>query len=262
MTDARREALKKAALPAKPAHVRLELDRYLARAVGGDNAALRDLIERACDAAPPEMYAAAYKRWVAMLDGWGAEIARGRFKVSDRLVVGLGNESVRESGVTLHHTYGMPYIPGSALKGLARRYASAALKAEAAEAADPDAAADVARQQLEALVGSTGNAAYVTFFDAWYVPKTAPGDHPLQPDVITVHHPAYYGSRGTKGYGPWDFDDPTPIPFVREAGTYLVAVRGPSPDWAEFALATLEHALAERGVGAKTAGSYGRLRKV
>lgn len=262
MTDARREALTQVVPPANPANAGLELDRYLAQAVGGDNAALHRLLGRVCQASPSDVYAAAYDRWVKVLNGWGAEVARDFFEVSDRLVVGLGNESVRESGVTLHHTYGVPYIPGSALKGLARRYAGAALMAEAAAAADPDAAADVARQQLEALVGSTGNAAFFTFFDAWYVPGSAPQDHPLQPDVITVHHPTYYGSRGTKGHGPWDFDDPTPVPFVREAGTYLVAVRGPGPDWTEFALATLEHALAEWGVGAKTAGSYGRLRKV
>lgn len=39
-----------------------------------------------------------------------------------RLVVGLGSGSIYETSLTLHHTYGIPYIPGSALKGITRSY--------------------------------------------------------------------------------------------------------------------------------------------
>ena len=39
-----------------------------------------------------------------------------------RLIVGLGNESVYETSITLHHIYGIPYIPGSAIKGVVRSY--------------------------------------------------------------------------------------------------------------------------------------------
>src|ERR1700680_515711 len=39
-----------------------------------------------------------------------------------RLIVGLGSENVLETGIRLHHTYGLPVIPGSALKGLAAHY--------------------------------------------------------------------------------------------------------------------------------------------
>ncbi len=42
-----------------------------------------------------------------------------------RMVVGLGGESVLETDLTLHHLYGVPMIPGSALKGLTRAYAAA-----------------------------------------------------------------------------------------------------------------------------------------
>jgi CRISPR-associated protein Cmr6 len=40
-----------------------------------------------------------------------------------RFVVGLGRESVLETGFTFHHVYGFPYLPGSALKGLTQAYA-------------------------------------------------------------------------------------------------------------------------------------------
>lgn len=39
-----------------------------------------------------------------------------------RMVVGLGNPSVYDTSITLHHIYGIPYIPGSAIKGITRHY--------------------------------------------------------------------------------------------------------------------------------------------
>ncbi len=46
-----------------------------------------------------------------------------RLKTATRLVVGLGDESVYETSVRLLRNYGLPYIPGTALKGIARAYA-------------------------------------------------------------------------------------------------------------------------------------------
>lgn len=39
-----------------------------------------------------------------------------------RLIVGHGSGSIYETSLALHHTYGIPYIPGSALKGITRSY--------------------------------------------------------------------------------------------------------------------------------------------
>jgi len=44
-------------------------------------------------------------------------------KTSSRLVIGLGDESVYETSVRLLRNYGLPYIPGSVLKGIARAWA-------------------------------------------------------------------------------------------------------------------------------------------
>lgn len=41
----------------------------------------------------------------------------------DHTVVGLGAKGTLEMGLTLHHTYGFPIIPGSSLKGLSRTFA-------------------------------------------------------------------------------------------------------------------------------------------
>lgn len=37
-----------------------------------------------------------------------------------RFVLGLGGESVYETSMTLHHTYGIPYLPSSSIKGVLR----------------------------------------------------------------------------------------------------------------------------------------------
>lgn len=39
-----------------------------------------------------------------------------------RLAIGLGNETILENSLTLHSIWGIPYIPGSALKGVTRNY--------------------------------------------------------------------------------------------------------------------------------------------
>nr|4W8V_A Chain A, CRISPR system Cmr subunit Cmr6 [Pyrococcus furiosus DSM 3638]4W8V_B Chain B, CRISPR system Cmr subunit Cmr6 [Pyrococcus furiosus DSM 3638] len=44
----------------------------------------------------------------------------GKFKTQSRLVVGLGDESVYETSIRLLRNYGVPYIPGSAIKGVTR----------------------------------------------------------------------------------------------------------------------------------------------
>jgi len=39
-----------------------------------------------------------------------------------RMVIGLGASHPQETSMTLHHIYGIPYIPGSAIKGATRHY--------------------------------------------------------------------------------------------------------------------------------------------
>ncbi len=43
-------------------------------------------------------------------------------KTDWRMALGLGNESVYETSITLHHIYGIPYIPASAIKGVVRSW--------------------------------------------------------------------------------------------------------------------------------------------
>lgn len=231
-------------------HAGLWLDKYLSRQLRageqvptGEQTPQAQLVEEVARFRPPEAYDRFYARWQAALTAAGATTQLAT--VQGRLSVGLGAESVLETSICLHRTYSVPYIPGSALKGLAASYAHRQLQ---------DKSWQQGGQAHRILFGDTKAAGYVTFFDALYVPGTAHQGKPLWPDVITVHHPDYY--QGDEP--PADWDSPNPISFLAATGTYLLALAGPS-EWVQAAFAILGMSLGEEGVGAKTNSSYGRL---
>ncbi len=51
------------------------------------------------------------------------EVLDKDYTTSSRLIVGLGAAHALETSITLHHTYGIPYIPGSSFKGAVRAVA-------------------------------------------------------------------------------------------------------------------------------------------
>ncbi|BCW98127.1 MAG: hypothetical protein KatS3mg024_0954 [Armatimonadota bacterium] len=170
-----------------------------------------------------------------------------QLKVTDRIIVGLGAENPMETSITLNRLFGVPIIPGSALKGVARRYA------EMFEPEDKERKGDHTKQ-IQFLFGDVNFGGRITFFDAWWVPDQQ--EKPLCKDVITVHHQEYYRTKGKKP--PTDFDDPNPMSFVSAKGTFLFAVQGPTKEWSQLAMALLQGGLCHLGVGAKTSSGYGR----
>lgn len=226
-------------------HPGLWLDKYLPDYEDGRK---QSHVAQVSAIAVPDAYLKFFDRWRAALTASGAIIVR-EATVQGRLSIGLGGEGVLETAITLHHTYGIPYIPGSALKGLAANYARNRLNKD-----DWNTKSDA----YKVMFGETDSAGYVTFFDALYVPnsgrKNGGKAQALWPDVITVHHPKYY--QGAQP--PADWDSPTPVPFLSATGTYLLAIGGPA-DWVEKAFEILACALAEEGVGAKTSSGYGRM---
>ena len=212
------------------------------------------LVEELSSITVPKIYDTFYQRWVTGLDSLKAK--KGKAAVQGRMAIGLGDENVLETSVKLHRTYGVPYIPGSALKGLAASYARNRIGGEWA----------AGKQAYQIVFGKMEEAGYVTFHDALYVPGTANGQ-PLQADVITVHHQDYYGIRIEKDgqlLAPGDWVDPNPVPFLSATGDYLVALSA-MPDCSEWVAQTwkiLELALREEGIGAKTSSGYGRMKLV
>lgn len=245
----------------KATNAGLWFDKYIEDQGGNDATKrgkhIRKLIDGVIELPPPDTYRAFYAQWEKTLEGYGAKTRTG--KVKGRMVVGLGDESVLETSITLHRTYGVPYIPGSALKGLAASYARHQLGDAWKEGNDA----------YTVVFGKTDDAGFITFFDAFYIPGSAmqgegnnKREQMLFPDVITVHHPGYYQNNGN---APADWDSPNPVAFLSATGSYLIALAAPelaSPQreqWIERTFSILEHALATMGIGAKTSSGYGRI---
>ena len=167
-------------------------------------------------------------------------------RVRGRMIVGLGSESILETGITLNHTYGVPYLPGSSLKGLAAATAHKKLEDEAWRKGGGGASHRI-------LFGDQESSGYVTFHDAFWVPEEG-RRLPLDLDVMTVHYPKYY--QGENQF-PSGIESPNPVAFLTTRGRFLLAVSGPEA-WAIAAMRILRDALCEDGLGAKTAAGYGR----
>lgn len=244
-----RDRLQKPTRIEKETNAGLWLDKYIAKQDREDTESRRDLVEEVCELPIPAIYRAYYEHWQEMLtDEYGAQTRRAQVK--GRMIVGLGSESVLETSISLHRTYGVPYIPGSALKGLAANYARLRLGEDWKEGG----------KYYKVVFGDTNDAGYITFFDALYIPDTGHEKKALYPDVITVHHQRYYQDTNE---APADRDNPTPVPFISATGTYLIALAAPDlqqPDgWISVTFKIVEDALKTLGIGAKTSSGYGRM---
>jgi len=226
-----------------------------------------------------KLYQQFFARWLNTLKEI-PDICLLKAEVKGRMVVGLGAESVLENSIALQRTYGMPYIPGSALKGLASSFAHQRLGQSPANAAPINDWAKGGKFHRE-LFGTTELSGCVSFYDALYIPPDTPKpDGPLYSDVITVHHRDYYQGKkkvsSTDGQAqskkqafsnrnqeqsmpPADWDSPTIIPFLSATGHYLVALSGVE-GWRDAARTLLANGLTHMGIGAKTSSGYGRMK--
>ena len=164
------------------------------------------------------------------------------FKPDWRVVVGLGTDSVYETGITLHHIYGFPYIPASAIKGITNHYA---------QDNGFDKEASGSKQWYDDIFGNTKHQGKITFFDA--MPTSIPQ---LKPDIMNVHYPDYYGGNSA----PTDTQSPRPILFLTVYDTsfqFMVGCKEENKALLQTAFSWLESALQTKGIGAKTAVGYG-----
>lgn len=173
---------------------------------------------------------------------------------ASRLIVGMANGVLENAGCMLHHRYGFPIIPGSALKGIAR---------------DAAAILGISSEQIRRIFGNdVGDSAecqgIVAFLDAWASPK--PGQFDLELEVLTPHYQNYYNVAGNREA--YDTEPPIPsvFPAVSSGISFEFAMilrkstRGEILGDEVLGIATvcLKHALLHLGVGAKTAVGYGR----
>ncbi|MDQ2805476.1 MAG: type III-B CRISPR module RAMP protein Cmr6 [Chloroflexota bacterium] len=218
------------------------------------------------------------QRWRTMLKSHSAVAFTAQ--TTSRCVVGLGAKGTREIGLRLHHVYGFPIIPGSALKGLARAWATFAVADQLGSAnvgIDPSEILNIIQQgsdykgnaahkkrvlegaeikDLLYVFGAREGSGNVIFFDA------IPTDPlKLEADIMNPHHPQYYDTHGAQS--PADYESPIPIIFLTVAADcpflFAVAPRHPS-DAAllQTAETWLHEGLRTLGIGAKTTSGYGR----
>jgi CRISPR-associated protein Cmr6 len=160
------------------------------------------------------------------------------------VIVGISEAGVHDAGMSLHGTYGWPILRGATLKGVAHAYARDEECMAAAERAaifgSPRPGGDE-----DAAVGGA------MFLDA--LPR-----RPIRVglDVLTPHAQPYY----RKLEPPAEYAQPIPVPFLVVTGGEWLAFLAGEPDPVRQAARLLAAAVAEIGVGAKTAAGYGYLR--
>lgn len=193
------------------------------------------------------------------------------FRTESRLLVGTGTANAHEFGMTFHHVYGCPYLPGSGIKGAVRSAVLTEVFAKNETAAWMD-------QTFCDLFGCPEESFYqearrgmAIFYDAF--PLTNPT---LDTDILNPHFQTYYGSQGSKL--PTDTDKPVPVFFPAvSAGTdfkFRFELRYTNPsepnvatgpiervtensDLVEVVARWLTQTLTVYGLGAKNAVGYG-----
>ena len=207
----------------------------------------REAIQLLAQLEPSEAYKKAFERWETAVKG---NFQYVRAALAGRLYIGVTRENSLEAGVTVHHTYGMPLIPGSAVKGLCRAEARRSGLAERVCAWLFGQGGGEANGEGEDESGA------VRFFDAWWVPTT--NERPFVTEVITPHHTEYYS---TEGQNPaTEFDSPVPATQVAVRGRFLFAWDA-SPEESAIIEPLLVRALTEQGIGGKRTTGYGLFRE-
>ena len=190
---------------------------------------------------------------LAVLDG----------KLNGKLLHGLGGAHVRETSLTLHPLFGIPYIPASSIKGVVRNWVIQAFFDGQEKALKSEQDLDQGKKDIRTICldifGSEDLSGQVEFFDAF----TDIG-FSLQPDVLTIHFPDYYQGRSLPG----DNQNPNPVNFYViccKSVQFIVGIRREAKlnsgysanELLELALAWLKNALTELGIGSKSSAGYG-----
>ena len=207
-------------------------------------------IQRICAIPAGSFYQNAYQRWRETTAD-KLRFNQLELALEQRLFIGLTGGGRLETGCAVSHSYGMPYIPGSSVKGVVRAHVSQSpFGHEHRQVIDElfGAAADPEQGHPEGLSG------LVVFHDAWWVPTTPEIPSPFVEEIVTTHHLDYYGQDGAVDAS--DCDSPVPNAQIAVRGHFLFVLEGEQA-WRDLAEKMLLVALSQRGIGAKTRTGYG-----
>lgn len=172
------------------------------------------------------------------------------------LATGMGMEHPLENGFAFLNPYGLPYLPGSSIKGVLRR----AAEELAQENKDgwSAAAIDVLFGHEDSNNASRGA---LTFWDA--IPEVA--GNTMGMDVMTPHYGDYYQGKST----PHDAGSPNPIVFMvipaKSKFTFHITADTQRlkdmENWQALMQTAFDHAFKWLGFGAKKSVGYGAMRQ-
>lgn len=241
-----------------------------------------DLIDTICCVRASPLYQLAFDRWLIHTfeedNGVEPAFATLNAQIDGRLMTGLATGGTLETGVMTQHSYGMPMLAGSAVKGAVRAYAETLFSQKDAEGqvivhkddkGIPRSLIDPAMQPiLNVLFGADDRAAlpeagYLIWHDAWWIPAlTKEGEYsnsddnkPFTGEIVTVHHPKYYADSTGK-LEALDMESPIPNQQLAVQGSFYFVIEGDG-QWVKFARQLLENMLQQWGMGAKGASGYG-----
>jgi len=197
---------------------------------------------------------------------------------------GLGNEHPLENGFAFLNPYGLPYLPGSGVKGVLRQAARELASGDWGETHGWDQSerfmlvlgnTRIALTMLDVLFGKQGCDGETEHVRGalrfWDVFPQVPGPN-LAVEVMTAHQSHYLQGRDT----PHESGQPNPINFLTVppgAGFHfhiqcdqpflqrLAPELAEQQTWQTLLTAALEHAFDWLGFGAKTAVGYGAMRR-
>jgi CRISPR-associated protein Cmr6 len=222
-------------------------------------------------------------RFVAELErSFSGRVVTFEATLGSRLLVNLAGGVVENAGIALDRCFGLPFIPGSAVKGITRALALWEIRqarpedrprllrmamplfgfgAKDTQSGDFAWAAGPQAQEVSRALNVTDFKGCACFLPAY--PTTQPE---LLVDMVNPHYPDYYGGRRNRAT-----DDGSPVPnyfpAVREGVTFAFAVLlnrsvpdncgVADEDLLRQAKQWIERAVTLKGVGAKTAAGYG-----
>lgn len=168
-----------------------------------------------------------------------------------RLAIGIGSASVYETSITLHHIYGIPYIPAQSIKGILRSFIIE-------KYFDNEEGKAFEDSSFREIFGSNDQQGKVIFFDAFTKePK-------FQVDIMNNHYQKYYNGNEV----PTDTQNPNPINFLTLKGSQFEIIITTSEsielnseyfkgNILKIVKSELSESLEIFGIGSKTSVGYG-----
>jgi CRISPR type III-B/RAMP module RAMP protein Cmr6 len=190
-------------------------------------------------------------------------------QLEGRLAINLADSLIQNAGISLDRLFGLPFIAGSAVKGICRHAALEELKSAGASdrsrfesfrcvfgTADNDFTNGDLLPFRDLLNGRSENQRGLVS----YLPAYPVNEAKVVVDLTNVHYPEYYRSGQVEDLSK-EKPLPNPFPAVERGAQFAFCLVLNRPDadavLLDAARRWLEVALTVRGVGAKTASGYG-----